>query len=239
MAINHHRSNPFIRGFNDLRIQRLLAVLYDAQAPLCHLLAHPSQQHLTDDQLARHPCLFNEQHALIIDSNASMAAHEDTYPHPGIVVQVIYAVFSHDQSPPILVGDHYSEALAQARIQQLAFETGHYSRCWEISTAHLPETVWEDLTPATVPKGLLLEAFELRDSHAFGVKLIATPWTDSHLEQVESCTAKQLRRQQLSAGLPVELVEVLHLAGQADVRILIFDPDAAQVDGLPSYDTQH
>lgn len=85
----------------------------------------------------------------------------------------------------------------------------------------------------------MLEVFELRDSHAFGVKLIATPWTDSHLQQIEDCTAKQLRQQQLSAGLPVELVEVLHLAAQADVRILIFDPDAAQLDGLPVYDTLH
>ncbi|AZE99512.1 hypothetical protein C4J95_2050 [Pseudomonas orientalis] len=239
MPINNHRSNPFVRGFNDLRIQRLLAVLYDAQAPLCHLAPHPSQQHLTDDQLARHPCLFNEQHALIVNSSAAMAAHEDSYPYPGIVVQVIYAVFSHDQSPPILVGDHYSEALAKARIQQMVFETGHYSRCWEISSAHLPAAVWGDLTLAAVPEGLLLEAFELRNSHAFGVKLIATPWTDSHLQQIEDCTAKQLRQQQLSAGLPAELVEVLHLAAQADVRILIFDPDAAQLDGLPVYDTLH
>lgn len=148
MPINNHRSNPFVRGFNDLRIQRLLAVLFDAQAPLCHLPPHPSQQHLTDDQLARHPCLFNEQHALIVNSSAAMAAHEDSYPYPGIVAQVIYAVFSHDQSPPILVGDHYSEVLAKARIQQLAFETGHYSRCWEISTAHLPDSAWQDLTRA-------------------------------------------------------------------------------------------
>ncbi|AZF53208.1 hypothetical protein C4J85_2723 [Pseudomonas sp. R4-34-07] len=239
MAINNHPSNPFARGFNDLRIQRLLAVLYDAQAPLCHLPPHPSQQHLTDDQLARHPCLFNEQHALIVNSNASMAAHEDTYPHPGIVVQVIYAIFSHDQSPPILVGDHYAEALAQARIQHITFETGHYSRCWEISTAHLPDAVCETLTPAAVPDGLLLEAFELRDSHAFGVKLIATPWTDSHLERIEGCTADQLRQQQLDAEVPVELVDVLHLAAQADVRILIFDPDAAQLEGLPTYATRH
>lgn len=239
MPIHNHSSNPFVRGFNDLRIQRLLTIFYDGQAPLCHLPPHPSQQHLTDNQLARNPCLFNEQHALIVNSSAAMATHEDTYPHPGIVLQVIYAVFSHDQSPPILVGDHYSEALAQTRIQQLAFETGHYSRCWEISIAHLPDAVWETLTPSTVLKGLLLEAFELRDSHAFGVKLIATPWTDSHLHQIEGCTARQLRQQQLDAGMPVELVEVLHLAAQADVRILIFDPDAAQLEGLPTYDIQH
>ncbi|AZE54533.1 hypothetical protein C4K03_2378 [Pseudomonas synxantha] len=238
MPFNNHSLNPFLRGFNDLRIQRLLAVLYDAQAPLCHLPPHPSQQHLTDDQLARHPCLFNNQHALIVNSSAARAAHEDSYPCPGIVVQVIYGIFSHDQSPPMLVGDLYSETLAQERILQLTFETGHYSRCWEISSAHLPQVAWETLMSIPFPMGLLLEAFELPDSSAFGLKLIATPWTDRHLGRVEGCTTKQLRQQQLDAGLSEELVEVLHLAGQADVRILIFDPDAGCLSGLPVYDHQ-
>ena len=235
MPIHNHPSNPFARGFNDLRIQRLLAVLYDAKAPLCYLPPHPSQQHLGDAELERQPCLFNDQHALVVNSSGALAAHEDSYPHPGIVVQVIYGVFSHDQSPQILVGDLYSEALAQERVRQIAFETGHYSRCWEISSAHLPQVAWERLASSSIPTGLLLEEFELPDSNALGFKLIATPWTDSNLDQIDVYTADQLRQQQLDAGLPLELVEALHLAAQADVRILIFDPDAADLDGLPTY----
>ena len=61
MAIHNHPSNPFARGFNDLRIQRLLAVLYDAKAPMCYLPPHPSQQHLGDAELERQLCLFNDQ----------------------------------------------------------------------------------------------------------------------------------------------------------------------------------
>ena len=239
MPIHTLPSNPFARGFNDLRIQRLLAVLYDAQAPMCYLPPHPSQQHLSDGQLERHPCLFNEHHALIISPGTSLADHEDTYPHPGIVVQVTYGIFSHDQSPPILVGDLYSEPLAQERIRQLAFETGHFSRCFEISSAHLPDTTWTGLQALLLnqwPIGLWIEPFTLPDSHALGFKLIATPWIDNHLNQIDGSTAEQLRQQLLDAGLPVELVDVLHLAAQADVRILIFDPDAACLEGLPTYD---
>ncbi len=239
MPTDIHPFNPFARGFNDLRIQRLLAILYDAHAPLCYLPPHPSQQHLSDLQLERKPCLFNDTDALIVNANDTWARHAEDHPDPGIVIQVIYAMVAHDKTPPILVGDLYCEALAQKRIRQLAFETGHYSRCWEISSAHLPDAVYEALVQASLPTGLLLEAFELPDSHAIGLKLTATPWIDSHLSRIEGGTAEQLCQQQLQAGLPVELVKVLHLAAQADVRILIFDPDAACLEGLPTYDTLH
>ena len=239
MPTDIHLFNPFVRGFNDLRIQRLLAVLYDPRAPLCYLPPHPSQQHLSDQQLERQPCLFNDTDALIVIATDTWPLHAEDHPDPGIVIQVVYAMVTHDQTPPILVGDLYSEALAQKRIRELAFETGHYSRCWEISSAHLPDAVYEALVPATLPAGLLLEAFGLPDSHAIGFKLIATPWTDSHLHLIEGGTAEQLYQQQLQAGLPAELVNVLHLAAQADVRILIFDPDAARLEDLPTYDTLH
>lgn len=235
MSTDIHPRNPFARGFSDLRIERLLSILYDAHAPLSYLPPHPSQQNWSDEQLERHPCLFNDTDALIVTPDDTWTTHADNHPHPGIVVQVIYGIFAHDQSPPILVGDLYSEALAQERIRQIAFETGHYSRCWEISSAHLPQVAWERLTSSSIPTEMLLEAFELPDSNALGFKLIATPWTDSNLHQIDVCTADQLRQQQLDAGLPAELIEVLHLAAQADVRLLIFDPDAACLDGLPIY----
>ena len=236
MPIDNHPFNPFVRGFNELRIQRLLAILYDAKAPLCYLPPHPSQQRLDDEQLERRPCLFNDIHALIITSNAASTVDDDNHPNPGIVVQVIYGVFAHDQSPPLLVGDLYSQALAQQRIQQLTFETGHYSRCWEVSSAHLPETAWSTLEMLTYLNGLLFESFALPASAAIGFKLIATPWTDAHLSKVGSITAEQLRQEQLCKGVPRELVEVLHLAAQADVRVLIFDPNAACLAGLPTYE---
>lgn len=38
--------------------------------------------------------------------------------------------------------------------------------------------------------------------------------------------------------MPESLVEALHLADAADVRMLIFDADAQVLDGLPLYDDE-
>jgi hypothetical protein len=67
----------------------------------------------------------------------------------------------------------------------------------------------------------------------FGVKLYATPWDDEHLNPM---TLDELRQAHLAQGLPESLVNVLHLAGEADVRFLIFHWDAPRFDGLPIYD---
>ncbi len=240
MPTYDHSANPFTRGFNDLRIQRLLAILYDADAPLCYLPPHPAQQHLSDSELERHRCLFNAQYALVESADTVLPADQECYSGQGMVVQVIHGIYAYDQSPPILIGDQYSQSLAEQRLQQLSFTTGHYSRCWEISSAHLPDSTWSDLLSILLddwPKGLLFETFTLPDSCALGFKLIGTPWTNSNLTHLCGDDADKLRRQQLKAGLPIPLVEVLHLAANADVRILIFDPDAACLDGLPTYDS--
>lgn len=73
-------------------------------------------------------------------------------------------------------------------------------------------------------------------SPAIGVKLIATPWTDANLEYVEDISADQLRQEQLRKGVPESLAEVLYLAALADVRMLVFDADAPELEGLKRYD---
>lgn len=69
-------------------------------------------------------------------------------------------------------------------------------------------------------------AFRVPYSPAIGVKLISTPWTDKNLEHTEGITAEQLRQEHRSKGIPDDLANILELAGQADVRILILDADA-------------
>lgn len=75
-------------------------------------------------------------------------------------------------------------------------------------------------------------AFRIPYSPAIGVKLIATPWTDANLQRVEGITAEQLRQEHRTKGMPESLVEVLHLAALADVRMLVFDADANVLEGL-------
>src|SRR3546814_19813587 len=78
-------------------------------------------------------------------------------------------------------------------------------------------------------------AFRVPYSPAIGVKLIATPWTDAHLQNLDGITVEQLRQEHLSKGMPADLMRVLHLAANAAVRILIFDADAPELDGTPVY----
>ena len=84
-----------------------------------------------------------------------------------------------------------------------------------------------------MPVALLFVAFRVPYSPAIGVKLISTPWTDQHLQDVEGITAEQRRQEHRSKGMPDDLAQILELAGQADLRILILDADAPVLPGLP------
>ena len=84
--------------------------------------------------------------------------------------------------------------------------------------------------------GLLFELFNLPDCCGIGCKLIGTPWTDDNLLKIEVHPYSSLRQEQLDASTPEALVDVLYLAALADVRFLIFDPDAAVLDGLAIFD---
>jgi hypothetical protein len=86
-----------------------------------------------------------------------------------------------------------------------------------------------------VPPEHLFIPFRIPHCPAIGVKLIGTPWTDKNLGYFEGITAERLRSEQRRKGVPECLIEVLHLAAVADARILIFDADAPQLQGLPVF----
>lgn len=155
---------------------------------------------------------------------------------PGSTVRELsYVVHGQDQEQTQVLGVQPTLELARDIVQRLSFETGHFSRCWEISAEHLPEDVVNQMfLMRTDLHDLQLEFFENSAQSVIGCKLRNTPWTDKHLDLLNTNPA-DLRQRQLDYGLPVELVEILHLAGQADVRFLLFDPDAALLEGLPRF----
>ncbi|MEI1264942.1 ABC transporter substrate-binding protein, partial [Pseudomonas aeruginosa] len=53
-----HSKKPFVRGYDGLSVQRLLAISYDDDCPLSYLPLHVSQSHLPDSQVERHACVF-------------------------------------------------------------------------------------------------------------------------------------------------------------------------------------
>ncbi|WP_434562887.1 ABC transporter substrate-binding protein [Pseudomonas sp. Z4-20] len=234
-------SNPFVRGYDNLSIERLLLITYANDCPPCFRSIHDSQAHLLDDALELFACLFNDDFALISEGQAIPDELDEHFQSTGLVRQVIYAVTGEMLNERHHVGDLYSLAEAQAMIHRLNFDTGHYSRAWEISTAHLTDEALHHLesrvgNAVSKPTGLLFEPFALPDCNGVGCKLIGTPWTDYNLVKIEDRPYASLRQQQLDAGTPEALVNVLYLAALADVRLLIFDPDAAVLDGLAIFD---
>lgn len=234
-------SNPFVRGYDKLQIERLLLITYESDCPPCFRPVHDTQAQLPDNELQLLPCLFNDDFALISEGQSIPEELEERCQSTGLVRQVIYAVMGEIFNERHHVGDLYSLEEAQAMVHHLSFETGHYSRAWEISTAHLPDEAmlcleaWVNHS-APWQTGLLFELFTLPDCYGIGCKLIGTPWTDDNLLNIESQPYSSLKQEQLDAGTPEALVNVLYLAALADVRLLIFDPDAAVLDGLAIFD---
>ena len=234
-------SNPFLRGYQNLRIDRTLCITYEDDCPPVWRPLHPSQAHLPDDQVALFPCVFNNDFALITEGQDIPEDLDAQCQTEGVVRTVVYAVSGDDFGRPVHVGDTYSEEAAREVVRRLSFETGFYSRCWEISSAHLTSEAGRflaELADIATPSGFLFVAFRIPYSPAIGVKLIATPWTDANLQLVEGITAEQLRQEHRAKGMPESLVEVLHLAALGDVRMLVFDADANVLDGLPLYDDE-
>ena len=230
--------NPFVRGSEKLRIERQLLITYENDCPPCFRPLHQSQAHLPDHEVQLFPCIFNDDFALVSEAQIIPADLGERCQSTGLIRQVVYAVMGETLHGWHHLGDLYSLEEAQAMIRQLSFETGHYSRAWEISTVHLSEEAmryleeWIDRLPFR-QTGLLFELFALPDCCGFGCKLICTPWTDEHLLHVCHHAYRELRQEQLAAGVPETLVNILYLAALADVRFLIFDPSANLLEGLP------
>ncbi|CAJ2756342.1 Uncharacterised protein [Burkholderia pseudomallei] len=234
-----HHGNPFLRGYHALTVRRVLCITEDDHdRPPCYRPLHASQAHLSDDDVQGNLCIFCDDYVLVADKLPVPEALEIPCRRFGIARNVVYEITGRHGDALAHVGDVYSLEAAQRTIEQIRFDTGVFSRCWEISSRHLSEDGWRYLTrlaDAGQPSGLLFEAFRVPASHAIGCKLIATPWTDEHLRPVDVQTVAELREEHREAHVPETLIDLLHQAGEADVRVLIFDADARPLDGLPLF----
>ena len=238
------KTNPFLRGYWNLKIVRTLSISHEDGSPHVWRNIHPSQHHLSDEALVSSPCIVTSDFALIKSGTDAISdeliAECDAVEGingEGVVGAVVYAIHGEDFDDRLIhVGDSYSVEAAREIVQRLSFETGYYSRCWEISSAHISQETGQylaNLADLATPEAFLFIAFRVPYSPAIGVKLISTPWTDQNLEHADGITAEQLRQEHRSKGMPDDLANILELAGQADVRILILDADAPVLPGLP------
>jgi hypothetical protein len=231
--------NPFVRGFRRLSVQRLLAISTEPGTPLIYLPLHSSQDGVQDDQVLQCPVIYGEQFALKADEPYAPSNLLAECTSVGWVQTVVHALLTEVDGKAVHVCDTYSRSAAQALVQQLTFENGVFSRCWEISTAHVCQTSLQylhGLIRSARPSTLLFDTFRVPVGNLIGIKLLSTPWTDQHLQAIENTTAQALREQHEAAGIPPMLLNVLHLAGEADVRFLFLDPDGLVLNDLPVHD---
>ena len=135
---------------------------------------------------------------------------------------------------PFVRGYHTLQA-TQETVGNIRFENGFFSQCWEISLSHISEEserFLHVLIETGTPGDCFFTVFKVPGCPAIGIKLFSTPWTDQNLSP-NGITASDLRQIHRSQRLPEDLIELLHLAAQADVRLLILDADAPQLEGLP------
>ena len=231
-------SNPFIRGYQDLHIRRDLLITNDSNyQPIYRQLA-ADQEDLSDDQLVGHYCVFGDTHALVIEPEEISEEQDALYPTDGQVRAVVYAVRASENGEELHLGDTESLARARGLLKRIQFETGFYSRSFEITSAHLPDDEWnelQDLVQHADTQQLMFECFSLPDSDAVGFKLHCTPWTDEHLAYACASSLSDIEAAMDSQGFMPETIRVLGLAGQADVRILILDPNGCLLEGLPQF----
>lgn len=235
--MNNTPANPFIRGYLAIVSERVLMIIYDDKQPPCYRTVHPSQIHLSDEEIEHLSCRFNDD-TVLIDANPK--PDPDLEAHclsEGTVAAVIYQVTADHFGSAVHLGDFTSEAAAQSAILQMAFETGHYSRSWEISSAHVPQPdLWTLYYPAGSRRSMgYFECFSLPSSTAIGFKLYSTPWSADPSRPSFDASSSDVEERMRDEGVPEALIKILLLAGEADVRFLFLDPDAAVLPGLPIF----
>jgi hypothetical protein len=231
-------ANPFARGYRRFTIRRVLLITYDDDCPSRYRPLHPSQAHLRDDEVQLSACIFCEDFALVTEGQVLSPELDNSCPRSGVVRVVRYEITADAFGRPVHIGDACSAESARQVVEQLTFATGHYNRCWEINSAHLPAPTiqyLQHLADSSIPTGLMFEAFRM-PGHAVGCKLLCTPWTGEPFESHFSEEPQTLRQLQIRADTPEALVDLLHLAAFADTRILILDPHAPELNGLRKYE---
>ncbi len=231
--------NPFLENLCRYRVEHLLQVKYSNSEVPCNRSIHSSQAHLKDREVQCQPCIFSNDLCLIVGAgniDPELAARCGS---EGTVIDVTYAVLDADTGR--FIGGTYTLDGAHALVDHLAYRYEPWSRSWEISKSHIPLRALHTLLESFGTKmlirlaGVLIGIFWIDELGSVGFRLVHTPWTDENLE-VMDLTASALREEQIAAGYPAELVDLLHLAAQADIHYLVLDPFAPTLKGLLLYD---
>ena len=179
------KPNPFLRGYWNLKIVRTLSISYEDGSPHVWRNIHQSQEHLSDEELVSASCIVTSDFAVVSNGPYSVSAEvlaerdagEGAY---GVVGAVVYAIHGDDfDGRPVHIGDTYSAEAAREVVQRLSFETGYYSRCWEISSAHISHETGQylaNLADLATPEAFLFIFWQDDMQRLFGAG-------DAHVQQ--------------------------------------------------------
>jgi hypothetical protein len=221
--------NPFIKGYWGLEARRTLQVSRDGNPRSVYFPLHPSQAHWHDREIVLRPCIVCNGYAISATrqtlSEALTALCNEHGSEQGFVEGVRYTIHADDNGQDVRLGDVDSSEKADTIINRMKFEAGFYSRCWEISPAHLEKEAVGYLQ-RVAHRAEPLDFFSVFNlvCGRVGVHLSHAPFDNAP-------SAAEL----FARGMPLSLARLLYLAVEADVRILIFAHGAPRLNVLPTF----
>lgn len=239
--------NPFEKGYQGFKIERL-ARIYSEDLPwkYHHMPIHPSQTGFKDYEFEGQKAIFSD-HYVFLDIALVPEELRAECKYRGHFMRVVYRITARYCIGEAILGEALSIDQARAIVNALTFTTGTYSRVWEISQTHIQKYMLDSLKDKArqlasnmVDSPFLMDLFILDNEHCegdfdLGIRLHRTPWTDEHLPKVTGYNQEELRHSLTQDDLSAEFVDLMLLAGQADVRIVIFSEKGKVLEGLPTY----
>lgn len=84
--------NPFLRGVQNLSYERVVQINYADDCPPCYRALHLAQNQLPNEAINLQPCLFDDDYAVITDSERVPPLVRMRCPVDGLVRTVLYQV---------------------------------------------------------------------------------------------------------------------------------------------------
>lgn len=232
------QTNPFVRGYWGLYAQRSLKVICNGKP--ARLPLHSSQEHFRDCDVVQQSCLICNGYAISGTTetiSGELTAYCNKYGYDkGFVTNARYAILADENGRSVRLGDAFSLDEANEIVRRLTFKSGFFNRCWEISATHLEKAGMDYLkrkADAADP-GDFFQVFHAGYAQ-IGVKLSNSGWNHAYMQYTYDTDAVEIFLAHLEDGMPISLAKALYLAGEADVRFLIFTHGAPELRGLPVF----
>lgn len=237
--------NPFERGCHSFKIERL-AMIYTNDLPWClhYALIHPSHSSRKDFEFENQEAIFDDHHANL--ARCAEKSRLDECRYRGKFIKIIYRVLATQYASQVIVGETLGLIEAERMIYNIQIQTGHYNRCFEISSSHLPANDLVCLRerasrlPAVIDSPYLLDLFlinnDYKEGFDLGIRLNRTPWTEDQLtDKTKFQDIEEVKQFYLNEDLSPEFINLIIQAAQADVRFIIFSDNAPTLPKLATY----